>query len=201
MTNSIVRRFADLHDPRSPHGLRHTLSSLLTISICTVIFGAQDWVGVAEFGRAKQRWFRTFLDAPDQMPCDDTFPRVVERLDPDAFERCIQSWIPLAGVLGGVASLDVKTPRHRFDHAGDNAAIHMVSVWAGEHGLVFGPLAADAKSNEITALPRLPVMLDLKDFTITIDAMGCQKKIALTIADTGGECVLALKDNQIHAAQ
>lgn len=197
MTNSVARHFADLPDPRSPHGTRHSLTSLVTIAICAVICGAEDWVGVAEFGRAKERWFRSFLDVHDQMPCDDTFARVFARLDPEAFERCFQSWTAaLADVLSGVVSLDGKTLRRSFDKAGEKAAIHMVSAWAGEHGLVFGQLAVDDKSNEITALPKLLEMLDIKGVTITIDAMGCQKEITQVITGKGGEYVLALKENQ-----
>jgi predicted transposase YbfD/YdcC len=197
ITSSISRHFGDLPDPRSAHGLRYPLTSLITIAVCGVICGAEDWVGVAEFGWAKERWFRTFLELPDEMPSDDTFRRVLERLDPDAFERCFQSWSrALAGMLSGVVSLDGKTLRRSFDAASDKAAIHMISAWAVEHGLVFGQLAVDDRSNEITAIPKLLEMLDLKGVTVTIDAMGCQKDIAQIITTKGGEYVLAVKDNQ-----
>lgn len=197
MTNSVARYFAELPDPRSHHGKRHPLTALVTIAICAVVCGAEDWVGVAAFGRAKEDWFRTFLDLPDEMPSHDTFTRVFERLDPDAFERCFRSWTAaLAGTLCGVVSLDGKTLRRSFDRAGQKAAIHMVSAWAGEHGLVFGQVAADQKSNEITAIPRLLELLDIKGVIVTIDAMGCQKEIAGKIVDQGGDYLLAVKDNQ-----
>jgi len=195
---SVTRHFADLPDPRSDHGKRYSLTSLITIAICAVICGAEDWVGIAAFGQAKERWFRTFLDLPDDdTPSDDTFRRFFERLDPDAFERCFQSWTgALAGVLCGVVTFDGKTLRRSFDAASGKAAIHMVSAWAGEHNMVFGQIATDEKSNEITAIPKLLEMLDIKGVTITIDAMGCQKDIAAKIVDKGGDYVLAVKDNQ-----
>jgi len=196
-STSVARHFAGLPDPRSDHGKRYALTALVTVAICAVICGAEDWVGVAAFGWAKARWFRSFLDLPDTMPGDDTFRRVFSLLDPDAFERCFQSWTAaLVGLLCGVVSLDGKALRRSFDAASGKAAIHMISAWAGEHGLVFGQLAADAKSNEITAMPKLLQMLDLKGLTVTIDAAGCQKEIAQTIVGKGGDYALAVKDNQ-----
>lgn len=196
-TTSVSRHFGDLPDPRSEHGKRYPLTALVTIAICAVICGAEDWVGVAMFGRAKREWFATFLDLPGEMPSDDTFRRVFARLDPDAFERCFRAWTAaLAGELCGTVALDGKTLRRSFDRAGGKAAIHMVSAWAGEHGLVFGQLAVDDKSNEITALPRLLDLLDLKGLTVTIDAIGCQKQVAAKVLAKGGDYVLAVKDNQ-----
>lgn len=196
-TTSVTRHFGELPDPRSNHGKRYDLTTLITIAICAVICGAEDWVGVALFGKAKRDWFATFLDLPGDTPSDDTFRRVFAQLDPEAFERCFRSWTAaLAGELCGVVSLDGKTIRRSFDRASQKAAIHMVSAWASEHGLVFGQLAVDEKSNEITALPKLLELLDLKGVTVTIDAIGCQKEIAEKIAQSGGEYVLAVKDNQ-----
>lgn len=196
-TTSVTRHFGDLPDPRSDHGKRYPLTALITIAICAVICGAEDWVGVAMFGRAKRDWFATFLDLPADTPCHDTFARVFARLDPDAFERCFRSWTgALAGVLCGAVSIDGKTPRRSFDAAAGKAAIHMISAWAGAHGLVFGQLAVDDKSNEITAIPRLLELLDLKGVTVTIDAMGCQKDIAAKVLAKGGDYVLAVKENQ-----
>jgi len=197
MTTSITRHFADLPDPRSVHGRRFSLASLITIAICGVVCGAEDWVGIALFGESKEDWFRTFLDLPEEMPSHDTFNRVFAALDPDAFERCFKAWtLALAGTLYGAINLDGKALRRSFDHASERAAIHMVSAWALDHGLVFGQVAIDDKSNEITAIPKLLELLDIKGVTVTIDAMGCQKEIAQKIVDKGGEYVLALKDNQ-----
>ncbi|MBX3391463.1 MAG: ISAs1 family transposase [Phycisphaeraceae bacterium] len=201
-TTSVTRHFGDLPDPRSDHGKRYPLVSVITIAICGVICGSEDWVGVAAFGRAKRDWFATFLDLPGDTPTHDTFARIFARLDPDAFEACFRAWTnTLVGELSGTIALDGKTLRRSFDAASGKAAIHMVSAWAGEHGLVFGQLAVGDKSNEITAIPRLLELLDLKAMTVTIDAIGCQKAIAEKIVKGGGEYVLAVKDNQptLHA--
>lgn len=201
-TTSLTEPFRDLPDPRSRHGLRYPLQSLITISISAAICGAEDWVAVAAFGEAKEAWFRTFLDLPETMPSHDTFGRLFERLDPDAFEACFRRWTTaLKGELRGTVALDGKTLRRSFDRAAGKAALHMVSLWAGEHGLVFGQQAVDEKSNELTAIPRLLELLDIRGCTVTIDALGCQKDLAAAITAKGAEYVLAVKENQptLHA--
>lgn len=199
MTTSLTAPFRDLPDPRSRHGRRYPLDALITIAVCASICGAEDWTAVAAFGRAKADWFGSFLDLPDATPSHDTFDRVFSRLDPDAFERCFRLWTSALGGAGGLVgaiALDGKTIRRSFDAAAGAAAIHMVSAWACDHNLVFGQVAVDDKSNEITALPRLLELLDIKGCVVTIDAMGCQKPIAESITNKGGEYVLAVKDNQ-----
>lgn len=201
-TTSISTAFHDLPDPRSPHGQRHSLSAIITIAICAAICGAEDWVGVAAYGRAKSDWLSTFLDLPHGTPSHDTFDRFFSHLDPEAFERCFRVWVAsLSDQLVGAVAIDGKTLRRSFDTAAGKASLHMVSLWACDHGLVFGQQAVEEKSNEITAIPRLIELLDLKGLTVTIDAMGCQKEIARTIVAKGGEYVLAVKDNQptLHA--
>lgn len=201
-TTSVTRHFGDLPDPRSDHGKRYPLTALITIAICGVICGAEDWVGVALFGKAKRDWFATFLDLPGDTPTHDTFARVFARLDPDAFEACFRAWTnALVGELSGAIALDGKTLRRSFDRASGKAAVHMISAWAGEHGVVFGQEAVGDKSNEIAAIPKLLELLDLRGMTVTIDAIGCQKAIAEKIVNSGGEYVLAVKDNQptLHA--
>ena len=186
-------------DPRSRHGRRYSLDALITIAVCATICGAEDWTAVAAFAEAKADWFGTFLDLPDGTPSHDTFDRVFSRLDPDAFERCFRRWTATlkgAGMLTGTIALDGKTLRRSFDAAAGAAAIHMVSAWACEHNLVFGQVAVDTKSNEITAIPKLLQLLDIKGCVVTIDAMGCQKQIAEIITEKGAEYVLAVKDNQ-----
>ena len=197
ITTSLTEPFRDMPDPRSRHGRRYPLDSLITIAFCAALCGAEDWTAVAAFGDAKADWFATFLDLPDGTPSHDTFDRVFARLDPEAFERCFRRWTSaLAGELIGTVSIDGKTLRRSFDTAAGAAAIHMVSAWAGEQGLVFGQLAVDNKSNEITAIPKLLELLDIKGCVITIDAMGCQKPIAAKITEKGSEYVLAVKANQ-----
>lgn len=174
----------------------------MTIAMCAAICGAEDWVAVAAFGRAKADWFATFLDLPHGTPSHDTFDRVFSRIDPEAFERCFRLWVAtLAGELSGTLAIDGKTLRRSFDTGAGRASLHMVSLWACDHGLVFGQVAVEEKSNEITAIPRLLELLDLKGLTITIDAIGCQKSIARQITQRGGDYVLAVKENQptLHA--
>jgi predicted transposase YbfD/YdcC len=137
------------------------------------------------------------LDLPHGIPCHDTFRRVLSRLDPDELTRCFISWTKaLSAASGGeVVAIDGKTLRHSFDRATSTAAIHMVSAWASANRLVLGQLKVEEKSNEITAIPALLQLLELKGAVVTIDAMGCQKEIAKTITEQGADYVLALKDN------
>jgi len=198
MADSILEYFGEVPDPRRQAGRRHYLSDLLTIAICAVICGADDFSAIAEFGRAKRKWFKEFLRLPHGIASEDTFERVFARLDSDAFERCFLDWVQaLAGRCEGeLIAIDGKTLRRSFDRAAGKAAIHLVSAWAADNELVFGQLATEAKSNEITAIPRLLELLDLRGATVTIDAEGCQKAIARTIIEGGGDYVLALKANQ-----
>ncbi|HEX9718208.1 MAG TPA: ISAs1 family transposase [Ramlibacter sp.] len=198
MADSILEHFGELPDPRRQAGRRHYLSDLLTIAICAVICGADDFESMAEFGQSKWEWFKAYLKLPHGIPSHDTFRRVIAALDPEAFERCFVSWMNAlaGGSRAQVIPIDGKTLRRSFNRASNKAAVHMVSAWAAENELVFGQLATDAKSNEITAIPRLLELLDLRGATVTIDAEGCQKNIARKIVDQGGDYVLALKGNQ-----
>jgi len=198
MATRIMEYFADLPDPRRQAGRRHFLGDILAIAICAVICGADEFSAIAEFGRAKVKWFKKSLRLPHGIPSEDTFRRVFTALKPEAFERCFMAWVKaLAGSSkGGQIAIDGKSLRGSFDRAGNKAAIHMVSAWASANELCFGQLATDAKSNEITTIPKLLELLDLNGATVTIDAMGCQTRIANQIIDMGGEYVLALKGNQ-----
>lgn len=197
MARSIRMYFASLPDPRGDHGKRHQLNDMLTIAILAVICGAEGWTSVEEFGRAKQKWLKTFLNLAHGIPSHDTFGDVFARLDPDAFEQCFRRWTEaVAGELTGVVAIDGKTIRRSFDRASKQAAIHMISAWAADNSVVFGQIATEARSNEITAIPKLLNMLDIKGTIVTIDAMGTQKSIAKTIIKRGGDYVLQVKANQ-----
>jgi len=199
----LLRAFADLEDPRMDRTKKHSLADLLTIAICAVLCGADGWVQVAAFGRCKEDWFRTFLDLPNGIPSHDTFGRVFALLDPAAFEACFLRWIADLAVAshGRLIAIDGKTIRRSLDAANDKAAIHLVSAWCQVNQMVLGQVATDAKSNEITAIPKLLALLDLEGAVVTIDAAGCQKKIARQIVDQGGHYILQLKGNQsgLHA--
>lgn len=202
-TGGILRFFEDLPDPRACNRI-HKLTDMLVIAICAVICGADGWEDVALFGRAKHKWFQTFLDLPAGIPSHDTFGRVFARLDPDAFEECFVAWISsLAAFSGGqLIAIDGKAIRRSFEHAWDKSGMaHLVSAFVGTNQMVFGQCKVDDKSNEIKAIPRLLELIDIKGATVTIDAMGCQKDIAERIVNKGGDYVLAVKENQptLHA--
>jgi predicted transposase YbfD/YdcC len=175
---------------------------IVTIALCGVLCGADDWVSIEAFGQEKIDWLRTFLALPGGIPSHDTFGRVFARLDPDEFRGCFLAWVrAVVGEVGAqVVAVDGKTLRGSHDRAAGKEALHLVSAWATASGLVLGQVATDAKSNEITAIPRLLRLLALEGATVTIDAMGCQTAIAGQIVEQGADYVLALKKNheQLH---
>jgi predicted transposase YbfD/YdcC len=196
---SVSRHFAGLTDPRADRGQEHRLVDIVTIVLCAVLCGADDWVAVETFGRAKEGWLRTFLALPGGIPSHDTFGRVFARLDPEEFRTCFLAWVGAvtgAEVAAGVVAIDGKTARRSHDRGKGKAALHLVSAWATGSGLVLGQVATEERSNEITAIPALLRLLDLTGCTVTIDAMGCQTAIAAQLGEQGADYVLALRDNQ-----
>ncbi len=200
---SIEVYFGSLPDPRIERTRAHRLTDLLTIALCAILCGANDWVAVETFGQAKEAWLRTFLPLPGGIPSHDTFGRVFARLDPTALQQCFVAWVQaVVGELPAqVVAIDGKTSRGSADRSRGQAALHLVSAWATASGLVLGQEATDAKSNEITAIPHLLRLLALDGCVVTIDALGCQRAIATQIHEQGADYVLALKANQptLHA--
>ena len=194
----LLRFFDEIQDPRMDRTKLHLLSDMLVITLCAVICGADNWTEIELFGKAKLEWLRTFLALPNGIPSHDTFGRVFSLLDPDQLERCFRRMTAaLAESTGGkLIAIDGKTLRRSFDKASDKAAIHMVSAWSEMNHVVLGQVTTDAKSNEITAIPRLLEMLDIAGSVVTIDAMGCQKAIAEKIVGQDGHYVLQVKGNQ-----
>jgi predicted transposase YbfD/YdcC len=196
--------FADLPDPRVDRCKRHGLLEVVTVALCAVICGADTWVDVAQFGRSKEAWLRTFLALPNGIPSRDTFGRVFAALDPAAFEAAFLGWVQAlaAATAGQAVAIDGKTLRRSHDRANGKGPLHLVSAWAGANRLVLGQVAVDEKSNELTAIPALLDALAVAGCTVTIDAMGCQTAIAGKIIAREADYVLALKDNHptLHEA-
>lgn len=195
---SLIGHFSGLEDPRDGIKRRHKLIDMIAIAVAGVICGADDWVSIAAFGRAKADWLGRFLELENGIPSHDTFGRVFSLLAPEAFETCFRAWVEsIRQVLPDeVIAIDGKTLRRSHDRAAGLAPLHLVSAWATANRVVLGQVATDAKSNEITAIPRLLDLLVLNGCIVTIDAMGCQSKIAAQIVAGGGDYVLALKGNQ-----
>lgn len=190
--------FSVLPDPRVARTRKHNLVDILFIAICTIICGGEGFNDMELFGIAKEDWLRKFLELPYGIPSHDTFRAVISRIDPHCFAECFTNWTAAIHDLtkGEVIALDGKTIRHSFDTATGQNALHIVSAWATGSGLALGQIRVDEKSNEITAIPKLLELLEIKGCIVTIDAMGCQKDIAAKIIDKGGDYVLCLKGNQ-----
>jgi predicted transposase YbfD/YdcC len=197
-TASILAHFQALEDPRISPATRHKLLDVVAIALCAVICGADTWVEVEAFGRAKQEWLRTFLELPHGIPAHDTFGRVFAALDPAQFEAGFRSWVTaVAAASGGtVVAVDGKTLRRSHDVGQGKDALVLVSAWAEANRLVLGQVAVDPGSNEIPAIPALLRQLALAGCIVTVDAMGCQTAIATQIATQQADYVLALKENQ-----
>ena len=195
---SLGEHFVNLEDPRRDQGKRHKLLDIIAMTVCAVIGGAEGWCDVELFVKCKYEWFKGFLDLPNGVPSPDTFGRVFARIDPEQFQACFMDWVRSVSRLtqGQVIALDGKTLRRSHNRNSGKAAIHLVSAWATENSLVLGQTKVDAKSNEITAIPELLTLLDVSGCIVTIDAMGCQKKIAQRIVSREADYVLAVKENQ-----
>jgi predicted transposase YbfD/YdcC len=199
-TARIPQPFGDMPDPRR-NNRRHYLIDIITIALFAIICGAEDWEAVALYGRAKFDWLKTFLKLPHGIPSHDTFNDVFNHLDPDAFESRFQAWMASLVQLsaGKLVAIDGKSLRRSFEHGWDKSGMaHMVSALVSEGGnrVVFGQVAVADKSNEITAIPKLLELMDVKGAVVTIDAMGTQREIAGKIIDGGGDYVLPVKENQ-----
>lgn len=194
---ALIDHFSDLKDPRIDRNKRHKLIDIVSISICAVICGANTWEQIEEYGKTKYDWLKQFLELPNGIPSHDTIRRLFICLDSNAFQRSFLNWIQsLSGIVTDqVVAIDGKTLRRSRDKGSGKKAIHMVSAWASEMRLVLGQVKTDEKSNEITAIPELIDVLELRGCIVTIDAMGCQKSIAEKIIDKNGDYVLALKEN------
>jgi predicted transposase YbfD/YdcC len=203
-TTSILAHFHDLDDPRVSPATRHQLLDIVAIAVCAVLCGADTWVEVEAFGRAKEPWLRTFLALPHGIPSHDTFGRVFAALDPDQFEAGFRSWVAAVVELtaGSVVAVDGKTLRRSHDRPQGKEALVLVSAWAEANRLLLGQVAVAPGSNEIPAIPTLLEQLALAGSIVTVDAIGCQTAIAAQVVAQEADYVLALKENQetLHEA-
>jgi predicted transposase YbfD/YdcC len=174
-----LKYFSEVSDPRVERNREHRLDEILLIAIAAVLSGAESWNDIAEFGREKLAWLRTFLTLPGGIPSHDTFNRVFAALDPEQLEAGFVAWVSSLARLtaGGVVAIDGKTLRGTRE-TGSKALVHMVSAWSEAHNLVLGQRKVDEKSNEIKAIPKLIEALELAGTVVTVDAMGCQREIA-----------------------
>jgi predicted transposase YbfD/YdcC len=194
----IKAPFAQLQDPRVDRTKRHQLVDIIVIAILAVISGSDGWDDIVDFADVRESWLRTFLELPNGIPCADTFRRVFGALDPLEFGRCFAQFVAELGghVEGKLVCIDGKTMRRTFARERGQGPLHIVSAWVAESGVTLGQVAVDAKSNEIVAIPELLAMLEIEGATVTIDAAGCQRKIAQAIVEKGAHYLLSLKDNQ-----
>src|SRR6202789_1617194 len=208
--DEVVRHFAELEDPRSTVNRQHPLVSVIVIAIMAVLAGASGPTAIAKWAAIKEEFLLNTLDLPNGIPRKDVFRRVLMALRPSAFQTCFANWLnslratpaEATGVEQPVLAVDGKTARRSHDRKNGLGALHSVSVWASEFGLSLGQLACAEKSNEITAIPELLKLVDIKGAIITIDAMGTQKAIAAQIINGEADYLLALKGNQetLHQA-
>jgi predicted transposase YbfD/YdcC len=196
---TLTKCFEELHDPRMERTRLHLLIDIVVLALLGTIAGCDSWEDLPRFGKAKLEWLKTLLELPNGIPSADTFARVFQRLNPDEFLKCMDSWINTFRCPSGesLVAIDGKTMRGSGD--GDFKGcppIHMVRAWASENQLVLGQVACEAKSNEITAIPQLLKLINIQGAIVTIDAMGCQTEIAAEIRNGKADYVLAAKDNQ-----
>jgi predicted transposase YbfD/YdcC len=191
---------AALPDPRRPQGVRYPLPTVVVTALMAMVCGCDDAEAMQTWGEANAEWLEGLLEMPHGAPTQDVFLTVFAALDPQAFGAVFRAWAGLLALrlqaTGRHIAVDGKTSRRSFDTAGGQSAVHTVSAWLSDSGLVLGQRQTEAKSNEITAIPELLALLDLRGATVTIDALGCQREIAETILAGGGHYLLAVKDNQ-----
>jgi len=189
--------FEEVPEPRQKAKVLYPLSELLLCALVGVLCGAEGWVEVEEYCEAKLAFLQRFLPFAHGVASHDTFSDVFNALDPEGFKAAFIAWTAaLQENIREIVAVDGKTLRRSFDRGAGQGPIHMISAWAAGQRLVLGQLAVGAKDNEITAIPELLALLTLKGAIVTIDAIGCQKKIAAAIRERGADYLLALKENQ-----
>lgn len=195
---SLMNNFSSLPDPRVERTKKYPLEEILLLMISAAISGCTGWKSIKDFGELKLDWLRKYFPYEHGIPADDTLARVIRRLCPKAFKDCFFSWTQSLSkkISGDIIPIDGKTVRGSHDNNREQSPIHMVNAWSNKNNIVLGQEKVSDKSNEITAIPKLLSLLDIKGCIVTIDAMGTQKEIAQQIIKQGGDYILALKGNQ-----
>lgn len=195
---NIIDHFRDIEDPRIDRHKRHMIWDIIVLTICAVVCGCETWEDIETYGKIKEKWLKGFLSLPNGIPSHDTIRRLFIRLNPQQLQECFLSWVEAVReqTKGEVISIDGKTARRSHDRLNGKPALHMVSAWASENRMVLGQVKTDEESNEITAIPELLKLLELKGCIVTIDAIGCQTDIAKQIREKKAEYVLAVKANR-----
>jgi len=196
---SLHKAFRSLNDPRVNRCKLHSLLDIVILSIIAVLCGAESYDSIALFGKANYSFLKQFLELKNGIPSHDTINRVFQILNPRQFERCFISWaqgLKEDGIMEGVIAIDGKTSRGSKDSFHHRSALHSVHAWSVENGICLGQMECGEKTNEITVIPKILDLLDIKGSIITIDAMGTQRAIAEKIIDNGGDYILAVKGNQ-----
>jgi predicted transposase YbfD/YdcC len=197
MGQNIIEIFDKIPEPRRGNGIRHKLKEVIIIGILAIICGYDEYTEMELFGEMKKEWLCGFLELPHGIPSHDTFGDIFAAINPTALHECFSEWVETIreNISGEIVAIDGKSIRRSKDNAKGKRATHVVSAWAQANRLVLGQIATQEKSNEITAIPELLELLEIKGCIVTIDAMGTQKEIAKKIIESGADYVLALKEN------
>ena len=192
-----ISTFNTLSDPRTGRNKQHYFGEILFIALASIICQCEGFEDMERFAQEREEWLRKYLKLPKGVPSDDTFRRVFTAIDPEAFNACFMSFTEelLGEVTPQLVAIDGKAVRHSFDTETESSHLHLLSAFACDQGLTLAQLAVDQKSNEITAVPKLLEMLDLEGHTISLDAMGCQKKNARQAHFAHADYLLAVKGN------
>ena len=198
---SIASYFESLSDPRHTRNRKHLLVDVMVLAVCAILCGCDGPTAMHRWAMERKDWLALYLALPNGIPSRDCIRRLLIALKPEAFQRSFQAWIARAipsddASPNRLIAIDGKTCRGSHDAGKNLGPLHIVSAWASAEGVALGQVATDSKSNEITAIPKLLEQIDLSKSIVTIDAMGCQKDIVEQIVDGGGDCVIAVKDNQ-----
>lgn len=196
--DEFKEHFHAVTDKRQSAKVTYCLFEVLFASLCAVIAGAKGWFDIREYMLGHHEWFKRNGMFSGDIPADDTIARIISKIEPESFHACFINWMSAVHSLteGQVVAIDGKTLRGSYNRDDRASTIHMISAYASANKLVLGQHKTEQKSNEITAIPELIKLLDIKGALVTIDAMACQTDIAKAIIEKDADYLLAVKGNQ-----